>query len=792
MITETPPRQASKRQPFRSFGGGRLIYLGLLGILLTVIILMGVIRYFGLPSQAAEWIRAELVRQGVEATFGKLYLDPLGRIVAERVEVLKLAESDEHRFGVEKVRFEMNWLSWWRGEPWLAGAVIEEANVAYTLADGIVMKLSEVRIEVELDRHKLMVRNGRVRTGPLEIRFAGVLRGHDWKFPEPAEKLTDEERERRARIWQSIEASMEEIDTRSPLVINLEFEANLDEPEQSRGRLWMESRPFSYREMPVRRLNWSLELADERAEFRGELGLGRGLFELDGLWRWGETRATLEFQSNLDLSLLGLMIPGNIGKILSEIEFRTLPQNDGMVSLDWTEGFTYGLRLKSEWRDFTVEGVDFQLFELPLAFDGKRLLVTDLKVENQTGSLNLSCFLDAQEDWRGKVRSNLDPTSLKLLFGEGLHPFFDSLDFSKGPELEATIEGKGLNPRGVVVKGTVMAKDFSYKGVPFEEMGGGFIFSDAKLYSPKVSIKRPEGTGSAEIWHDFANQLVWVRNGVSTMNTRETAIVFGEQLEEYVRPYRFNKAPLVKVDGLIDLVTGQKTQLTIDVVSPEGLVMEFLGKDIELKDIVAKLKFSGPRLDIIPAKPISTFGGQLIGTMNLNLSTDPPFFQAKFEVRDWHFDQFMRTYFGGEDDLGGVLSGQLNVEGQLEKMESLTGYGDMVVKDGALYRIPIYGALSEVLNALIPGLGYAKANNAKATFKLKDGFILIEGIDIFSLSAVLIGKGKYNFIKDEVDLDMRVNLRGPIGLVFFPVSKLFEYHGTGPLNDTKWEAKIFE
>jgi len=38
---------------------------------------------------------------------------------------------------------------------------------------------------------------------------------------------------------------------------------------------------------------------------------------------------------------------------------------------------------------------------------------------------------------------------------------------------------------------------------------------------------------------------------------------------------------------------------------------------------------------------------------------------------------------------------------------------------------------------------------------------------------------------------MRVNMRGIMGVPLFLISKLFEYRGTGSLNDTKWEPKTF-
>jgi hypothetical protein len=39
-------------------------------------------------------------------------------------------------------------------------------------------------------------------------------------------------------------------------------------------------------------------------------------------------------------------------------------------------------------------------------------------------------------------------------------------------------------------------------------------------------------------------------------------------------------------------------------------------------------------------------------------------------------------------------------------------------------------------------------------------------------------------------MSMRINAQGIPGLVFFPVSKLFEYYSNGTMADPKWSPKI--
>jgi hypothetical protein len=66
-----------------------------------------------------------------------------------------------------------------------------------------------------------------------------------------------------------------------------------------------------------------------------------------------------------------------------------------------------------------------------------------------------------------------------------------------------------------------------------------------------------------------------------------------------------------------------------------------------------------------------------------------------------------------------------------------------------------------------------------------------EDMNISSETFALIGNGNYNFITDHVDLDMRVNANAVLGILLYPISKIFEYHGAGPMKDVKWVPKNF-
>ncbi len=85
--------------------------------------------------------------------------------------------------------------------------------------------------------------------------------------------------------------------------------------------------------------------------------------------------------------------------------------------------------------------------------------------------------------------------------------------------------------------------------------------------------------------------------------------------------------------------------------------------------------------------------------------------------------------------------------------------------------------------------GFSIADAAHGHFTVAKGLVHTEDMSISSELFALIGNGGYDFINDQLDLNMRVNANMPFGLAFYPISKIFEYHGTGPMKNPKWAPK---
>ena len=144
--------------------------------------------------------------------------------------------------------------------------------------------------------------------------------------------------------------------------------------------------------------------------------------------------------------------------------------------------------------------------------------------------------------------------------------------------------------------------------------------------------------------------------------------------------------------------------------------------------------------------------------------------------------------------LEGTLAGQLVVtNASTEDWRTLNGHGHASLHDGLLWDIPIISILSPVLNTVSPGLGNSRATEAAAKFRDHQRRVSSDSLEIRSTMTRLEYVGT-------IDLNQNVNAHvtaqllrdtwvvGPlVSTVLWPVSKMFEYHITGTLQNPKSE-----
>jgi hypothetical protein len=68
--------------------------------------------------------------------------------------------------------------------------------------------------------------------------------------------------------------------------------------------------------------------------------------------------------------------------------------------------------------------------------------------------------------------------------------------------------------------------------------------------------------------------------------------------------------------------------------------------------------------------------------------------------------------------------------------------------------------------------------------------VALHGFEAATRTFRLTADGSVDAVRDSVDIDARINLRGAPGMLLYPVSKLLEYHAGGTISDPGWRPKI--
>lgn len=419
---------------------------------------------------------------------------------------------------------------------------------------------------------------------------------------------------------------------------------------------------------------------------------------------------------------------------------------------------------------------------------------------------------------------------------------------------ELTGSGPEPDPQQCLNKGRGDLRRFKYKGLYLDELQADVEFKHPMQNYRNVKIRRPEGVGevrSVEV-HD---EEKWVKlDGVkSAMDPVGVVGVFGPKTAEIIARYRLPNTTRVEMDGTLfyrapekndfrvkfshptgsgrysllnddhiinapvgDLVFKQ-TELTFDVsgqlyggpMSARGTVdlrpdvdgfsvevkaarfmQEIFNKKVPFEKVRAVVKETGALTKVDIGATLLDGGFTLKGSFGG--ARGPESYTGDMELKNLSLARFSDVFMRGNDSQGDV-TGYFKFTGQLRDWSALKGSGALTILNGDLYSIPIVGVLAPMLGTILPKqiAGYNIAKEADCTFEVADGNLVTKNFEALTSTFKILLDGRIDFLRDILDMDAQVRVRGLPGIVFLPFSELLEYKGTGSVSDPRWEAKLF-
>ena len=398
---------------------------------------------------------------------------------------------------------------------------------------------------------------------------------------------------------------------------------------------------------------------------------------------------------------------------------------------------------------------------------------------------------DATKNYHWHVQGALAlPVLQPLLTANQAERISEVFTFSQPLSLDADVWGRLYDDESVGATGHLALTNFTIRGEAVSSVGSDFHYTNRciEFFQPRLQTDAHEMMADG-ITVDFNSWRIYFTNGFSTADPRAVARAIGSKAGEVMDPYRFAVPCPARVNGYAPLRGLEDADLWFE---GQGAPFEWLR--LKTSRITGKIHWLGETL-ILTNLLASAYGGDADGFAHFDFhprtGSD---FEFTAHVRNANLHLLATDLSSPSNHLEGVLSGRfVMTSANSGNWRSWNGYGQATLHDGLIWDVPIFGILSPVLNAIMPGLGSSRATDATVQFGMTNGVIFSDNLEMRSTMMRLQYAGT-------VDLQSRVNARvdaqllrdtwvvGPLlSTALWPVSKLFEYKITGTLQQPRME-----
>jgi AsmA-like C-terminal region len=525
----------------------------------------------------------------------------------------------------------------------------------------------------------------------------------------------------------------------------------------------------------------------------------------------------LDLRANVDVATRALSLgvnsgvdPHSVAPLLSEnarhwlaaVSWEQPPQFNAEASLvlppwtnrppTWLADLLPTLRLQGDFkleRGGSYKGLAISAAQSHVSWSNMVLRLPDLSITRPEGRLQAVHEADLRsKDFYFHISSTLDVLAVRPLLEPPAQHALDYFTFSEPPVIDAELWGRLHQPERLGLKGRVALTNFTFRGESFSSLQTPVQYTNRFLRFSGPHVRRgPQSMSADGLGVDLAAQLIYLTNGYSTADPMVVARVIGPHIVRAVEPYKFAQPPHAHVHGTIPMHGEAEADLHFAL---DGGPFEWW--HFRVPYIVGNVHWLGEHLSLTNMW-LNFYGGQAVGDAQFDFNSgEETDYQFNIAMTGALLHPLVEDLFLKTNRLEGRLNGTLIVSrANTATIRSWVGNGDVALRDGLIWDIPIFGIFSDVLNKMKPGLGSSRASAGSGTFGITNGVIRTDDMEIRSTAMRLLYRGT-------LDFDGQVNARvqaeplrdtwlvGPLlSYTLWPVTKLFEYKVTGALGDPK-------
>ncbi len=771
----------------------------------------------GLPEKWRRMIEAEMSRHGTHARIGSLRYVPLEGIVARDVELFWPEEPRKRIASIQRMVLDLDVSKLMRGKVRLERLELSDARVTLPTVDDapdLVVEHLNGRVLMNAGR-VIEVRDAAGKIGGVALDFSARLIGTG-PGPGGSEDDAGQSAARRlllARIASEIERW--NFNPAKPPRIRIFLEGEIDAPRELRVEIGIAAPKLGKNGYSLENVRMDGEiiggiLSVDSVKAHDNVGAVSGRLEYDMQRRKGR------FVGDSGLDAVRLMHAFFGIRPLKDFAFAAPPKIGIDAKFHLPQGkppewsvVGHGESGPFQFGDHPFEGVSAN-FAANSTADKPDIYLRDVELRHSKGTARGKLLVcDGRVRYRVKTDVPVDPWR-PFFAGKPLEKLLNEIEALPGHSVDVDLDGTmDLNdPLNWSCDGMIDVTEGRYHGVPLHEFHSRIgldalefrfidvsaVFDDTRYPLRRKPGKKNPSAHADSFVIDRTAQVVRVKNLTGTCWPGQVADMFTRPLGRNLARYRFHSPPAVHAAGDIDMTKdGGKTDFQVDFRLRDGTDYKFLGRDLPLRNPSGKVLVRGNRVDVENLE-VDAFGGHVDGRITVKGGRK---LDGEFHWLHASLAQIAECYrFGPVGD--GKLTGRLKFKGSTAGIGDLDGEGVLALEDGELFEVPIFGALSPIINGVLGGkkekVGFQLAREAFCTFTITKGIFATGDFHTETPSFVIAGEGTVDLDGKTLDMTMRLDARGLYGVLTLPLRPfygLFQFRGTGSLKKPKWSNVMF-
>jgi hypothetical protein len=793
VIEPTPPSLA--RQFYRSRAkvhhsqSRRVLRLASVALVLICVWTGWYLAKRGFGREWRERVSQELRKRGVEASIQRLTLDPVRGLIAQNVRIYDFKNRDNTLAVISEVALDINYAALLHNQPFLNALDVRGAELTIpnpAAAPGTPKtQIKELRAHIYFPPEQIYVSQAEGIFCGLRISATGqLIKRSDYK---PSDEISDEQWRQRLLLVHRVADELRRFSFSGDApTLQVKFAGDLSQFETVHADATLKGERLRRGDYEMTNLSLAAAWTNQTLQIN-QCAWSDNAGHFSGRATWSRETGGAEFQGRSTLDAKRFLEAIGFPQLLADVTLNAPP----LLELSGAANFAGEKPQLSVIGRLDVERFSYKTVPLlkltaDFSWDGQRGMIRELRLRHESGELR-GDLLDAPNDFRLNLESAIDPVVFRAFATPELGRFLAEWVWSRPPAIRFAVRGPGRDPVTWSGQGSITTQRTRFRGAWMNEASAALRLEKGAFNLDNLRVVRDEGTGTGSIAYDFARHEVRFKDIKTNLRLTEAIVWVDPKYFKEVAPYKFRQPPNLIVNGVFHF-RGANDHIEIKIDAPSGMDYVFLGKTLPFDRVTGRLLFTDNRLQLfdIDAK---LFNGDIRGGADISLAKNDNHYRANLTLEGVDFPKLADLYFK-YSTAHGRLSGTYEWTGLGSEARLMQGAGSAKVTDGDIFAIPVFGPLSELLSAIIPGAGYSLARQAKSTFTIKNGVIHTDDFKVSGKLFGMVGKGDVHFLEDKLDFDIRIEAAGA-GVLLTPVYKLFEYKGEGSIAKPNWHPKRF-